>query len=39
MTLILTFSLMEKELPLPEGEGWGEGNPGAAVIANELVIQ
>jgi len=35
MTLILTFSLREKELrvmprlccklPLPEGEGWGEG--------------
>jgi hypothetical protein len=25
MTLILTFSQREKELPLPEGEGWGEG--------------
>jgi hypothetical protein len=25
MTLILTFSLREKELPLPLGEGWGEG--------------
>jgi hypothetical protein len=24
-TLILTFSLREKELPLPVGEGWGEG--------------
>ena len=26
LTLILTFSLTEKELPLPEGEGWGEGH-------------
>jgi hypothetical protein len=25
MTLILAFSLREKELPLPLGEGWGEG--------------
>jgi hypothetical protein len=25
-TLILTFSLREKEPPLPLGEGWGEGN-------------
>jgi hypothetical protein len=24
-TLILTFSLREKEPPLPSGEGWGEG--------------
>ena len=24
-TLILTFSQREKELPLPVGEGWGEG--------------
>ena len=24
--LILTFSPREKELPLPLGEGWGEGN-------------
>jgi len=24
-TLILTFSHGEKELPLPAGEGWGEG--------------
>jgi hypothetical protein len=25
---ILTFSQTEKELPLPEGEGWGEGRVG-----------
>jgi hypothetical protein len=25
--LILTFSPREKELPLPLGQGWGEGNP------------
>jgi hypothetical protein len=24
-TLILAFSLREKEPPLPQGEGWGEG--------------
>jgi len=24
-TLILTVSQLEKELPLPVGEGWGEG--------------
>jgi hypothetical protein len=24
--LLLTFSPREKELPLPLGEGWGEGN-------------
>jgi hypothetical protein len=26
LALILTFSQREKELPLPKGEGWGEGH-------------
>jgi 5-methyltetrahydrofolate--homocysteine methyltransferase len=31
-TLIPTFSQGEKELPLPEGEGWGEGHAGKAPL-------